>query len=433
MNRATVETQTATAAGVADADAHAAAPPRRRLDTFGALHRHPNFRVYWTGSLLSNTGTWMQTLAQSWLVYQLTGSALLLGTVNFLQGLPSLFLALVGGVLADRIERRKLMLITQVAQMALALLLAGLTLAGVVRVEQVMVIAFLSGLVNAIATPTRQGIISDLVPREDLQNAIAVSSAQFQTSQLVGPAIAGVLVATVGAGWAFLLNGLSFGAVIVSLLMLRLPPWKAPAVKVPMWRSAREGVSFVFHHQVLGTLVLVAAVPALFLRPSQQSLLPVFAASVLDVGATGLGLLMSANGAGALAGALLVASLGRIHHRGLLQLCSGVAYGVALILFAASRRLELSAALLFLGAAFSMIFTSLNQTFLQTLAPDEMRGRVLSVLTLTTFGMIPLGSFIAGAAAEQWGAAVVVAAGGAISALFMLAVLFTRPAQRNLD
>jgi MFS family permease len=409
-----------------------AAVRQRRIDTFGALRRHPNFRIYWTGALLSNIGTWMQTLAQSWLVYQLTGSALLLGTVNFLQGLPSLFLALVGGVLADRVERRRLMLITQVAQMGLALLLAGLTLTGVVRVEQVMVIAFLSGLVNAINTPTRQGIISDLVPREDLQNAIAVSSAQFQTSQLLGPAIAGVVVATAGAGWAFLLNGLSFGAVIVSLLMLQLPPWRAPAVKVPMWRSAREGVSFVFHHEVMGTLVLIAAVPALFARPSQQSLLPVFADSVLHVGAPGLGLLMSANGAGALAGALLVASLGQVRRRGLLQLCSGTAYGIALVLFAASRRLELSVVLLFLGAACSMVFSSLNQTFLQTLAPDEMRGRVLSVLTLTTFGMLPLGSFFAGAAAEQWGEAVVVGVGGAITALFTLTVLLTRPRQRNL-
>jgi MFS family permease len=407
-------------------------PPRRRLDTFGALQRNPNFRLYWSGALLSNIGTWMQTLAQSWLVYQLTGSAFLLGSVSFLQGLPSLFLALVGGVLADRVERRRLMLVTQVAQMLLAVLLAGLTLTGVVRVEQIMVIAFLSGLVNAINTPVRQGIISDLVPRSDLQNAIAVNSAQFQTSQLLGPAIAGVVVATAGAGWAFLLNGLSFGAVIVSLLLLRLPPWKAPAVKVPMWRSAREGVSFVFHHQVLGTLVLVAAVPALLLRPAQQSLLPIFAESVLGAGAPGLGLLMSANGAGALAGALLVASLGQIRRRGLLQLCCGTAYGVALVLFAASRRLELSAVLLFAGAACSMVFSSLNQTFLQTLAPDEMRGRVLSVLTLTTFGMLPLGSFIAGAAAERWGAAVVVGVGGAITALFTLTVLLTRPRLRNL-
>ncbi|HEX2184554.1 MAG TPA: MFS transporter, partial [Chloroflexota bacterium] len=337
-------------------------PRRRTLDTFGALQRHPNFRLYWTGALLSNIGTWMQTLAQSWLVYQLTGSALLLGTVAFLQGVPSLFLALVGGVLADRVRRRQLMLVTQTVQMLLALLLAGLTLAGVVRVEHIMVIAFLGGLVNAINTPVRQGIISDLVPPSDLQNAIAVNSAQFQTSQLLGPAIAGVVVASAGAGWAFLLNGLSFGAVIVSLLLLRLPPWHAPRSKVTMWQSAREGIAFVFRHEVMGTLVLMAAVPALFARPAQQSLLPVFAESVLHVGAPGLGLLMSANGAGALTGALVVASLGRVRRRGLLQLCGAVAYGLALVVFAASRRVELSAAVLFVGSACSMVFSSLNQT-----------------------------------------------------------------------
>jgi MFS family permease len=407
-------------------------PRRRRLDTFGALQRNPNFRLYWTGALLSNIGTWMQTLAQSWLVYQLTGSALLLGTVNFLQGLPSLFLALVGGVLADRVERRRLMLVTQVAQMLLALLLAGLTLAGVVRVEHIMIIAFLSGLVNAINTPVRQGIISDLVPRRDLQNAIAVNSAQFQTSQLLGPAIAGVVVATIGAGWAFLLNGLSFGAVIVSLLLLHLPPWEPPTKKATLWSSAKEGIAFVFHHEVMGTLVLVAAVPALLGRPVQQSMMPVFAESVLNVGATGLGVLMSANGAGALIGALLVASFGSVRRRGLLQLTSLVAYGIALVLFAASRRLELSVLLLFVGSAFSMVFSSLNQTFLQSLAPDEMRGRVLSVLTLTTFGLIPVGSMLAGAAAEHWGAAAAVAAGGAVIALFALGVLLTRPRLRNL-
>src|SRR3954462_319230 len=148
-----------------------AAITRRRLDTFGALRRHPNFRLYWGGALCSNVGTWMQTLAQSWLVYQLTGSALLLGAVNFLQGIPALFLALVGGVLADRIERRRLMLVTQTAQLLLAFLLGALTLAGVVRVEHIMIIPFLNCLVNAINTPVRQGIVSDLVPRDDLQNA----------------------------------------------------------------------------------------------------------------------------------------------------------------------------------------------------------------------------------------------------------------------
>src|SRR5688572_6352754 len=239
---------------------------RRRLDTFGALRRHPNFRLYWVGALCSNIGTWMQTLAQSWLVYELTGSALLLGVVSFVQGVPALFLSLVGGVLADRIERRTLMIATQTINMVLAFLLAGLTLSGLVRVEHVLVIAFLSGLVNAINTPVRQGIISDLVPRADLQNAVAVSSAQFQTSQLLGPAIAGVIVAAFGAGWAFLLNGLSFIGVLFSLTRLRLPLWQPPERKLPLWQSAQEGIAFVFRHEVLGTLVLIAGIPAIFGR-----------------------------------------------------------------------------------------------------------------------------------------------------------------------
>jgi predicted MFS family arabinose efflux permease len=183
---------------------------------------------------------------------------------------------------------------------------------------------------------------------------------------------------------------------------------------------------------VLGLLFLIAAVPSLLARPAQQALLPAFAAAVLHVGAPGLGWLMGASGAGALAGALLVASLGAFRRRGLLQLVAAAIYGLALVLFAASRRLELSLALLFVGSAGSMVANSLNQTFLQSLAPDAMRGRVLGVLTLTTFGLMPLGGLLAGAAAERWGAALVVGAGGAASALFALGVLPLRPQQRHL-
>lgn len=423
MARATTERGAAAAAPVAR---------RRRPDTFGALRRNPNFRLYWTGALLSNIGTWMQNLAQSWLVYQLTGSALLLGTVGFLQAVPSLFLSLLGGVLADRVERRALMLVTQIAQMLLAFLLAGLTLAGVVRVEHVLVIALMVGLVNAINTPVRQGIISDLVPRSDLQNAIAVNSAQFQTSRLFGPALAGVVVARFGPGWAFLVNGLSFLAVIVSLLLLRLPPWSPPQRKLTVLQSAREGLSFVYRHEVIGTLVLIAAVPALFAMPYQQ-LMPVFAETVLHRGAQGLGLLLSATGAGALIGALLVASLGGFHRRGLLQLSGSVVFGLMLLAFALSRRIELSLALLLVGSACSMIFNSLNQTFLQSLAPDAMRGRVLSVLTLTTFGMMPLGSMLGGAVAQRWGAPLAVGIGGAVTAAFAVFILLTRPTVRRLE
>lgn len=406
---------------------------RRRLDTFGTLQRYPNFRIYWIGALLSNIGTWMQALAQSWLVYHLTGSALLLGTVAFAQGAPALFLSLVGGVLADRIERRRLMIITQTILMLLAFLLAGLTLTGMVRVEHIMIIAFLSGLVNAMNTPARQGIISDLVPRHELQNAIAVSSAQFQTSQLLGPALAGVVVATVGAGWAFALNGLSFVAVIIALMMLKVPPRKVSLAKTSMWHSAKEGIGFVFRHEVLGTLVIMAAIPAMFVRPTQQALMPIFSESVLNTGATGLGWLMSANGGGALVGALAVASLSNVRRRGLIQIGSALLYGLAIIAFAASRSMALSILLLFIGSVFSMVFNSLNQTFLQTFAPDELRGRVLSVLTLTTFGLMPLGGLAAGAASQRWGAPVVAAVGGGICVLYALYVFFTNPRQRNLE
>jgi MFS family permease len=402
-----------------------------RLDTFGALRRHRNFRLFWTGAAVSNVGNWMQGLAQGWLVYQLTGSALLLGTVAFLQGLPVLVLSLVGGVLADRVERRTLMVATQSAQMLLAFLLAALTLTGVVRVEHVLVIAFVSGLVDALNSPVRMGLISDMVPPDDVQNAIAVNIAQFRASQFVGPAIAGIVVARVGAGWAFLLNGLSFATLLGALLSLRLPPWTPPAAKLSLWQSAKAGIAFVFGHEVLGTLVVIAAVPALC-AGGLQALMPVFAASVLDVGAEGLGALLGAMGGGALLGALVAASLSTFRRRGLLQLGAGIAYGVALLLFAASRNLELSLALLFVGSACIMVFSSLNQTFLQTLAPDHMRGRVLSVMTVTTFGLLPLGGLAAGAAAQRWDASLVVGAGGAACALCTLAALITRPRHRRL-
>ena len=405
----------------------------RRPDTFGALRRHRNFRLFWCGAFVSNTGGWMQVLAQGWLVYELTGSALLLGTVAFLQGLPTLLLSMVGGVLADRVERRRLMVGTQGAQMVLAFLLAGLTLAGVVRVEHVMAIALMSGLVDALNGPVRQGLVADLVPREDVSNAVAVNAAQFRASQLVGPALAGFLVAGVGPGWAFLLNGLSFVAVIASLLLLRLPPRKAPPRQESVWRSVGEGVAFVSRHELLGTLVLLGAVTVGLAYPAQGGLMPVFAASVLRVGADGLGVLMGANGAGALVGALVAASASGFPRRGLLLLSATAAYGLLLLLFAGGHRLEVSAALLFAAGACYMVFASLMQAFLQALAPEEMRGRVLGVSTATSFGLMPLGGLAAGAAAERWGASPVLLAGGALCALFALAVLLARPGLRRLS
>lgn len=406
--------------------------PEKKLDTFGALVRHRNFRLYWTGALVSNVGTWMQTVAQAWLVYKLTGSAALLGTVGFVQAAPAIFLSLIGGVLADRIERRTLMLGTQTAAMWLAFLLSALTFMQVVRIEHVIVIAFLAGTVNALNAPVRQGIISDLVPKDDLQNAVAVNSAQFQASRLMGPALSGLVLAAFGPAWCFFINGVSFLAVIFSLLMLELPERTSKRPRGSLLSQAGEGIAYVAKDPLLGTLVLIAAVPAMFGMP-YTTLMPVFAERILHVGPQGLGLLMSATGLGSLCGALVVASLTNFKGRGRLQLTAAIVFGSMLMLFGLSHWMVISLLLLVVAGTASMTYSSLNQTQIQTLAPDHMRGRILSVLTLTTFGMMPLGNLIGGIIAQRFSAPAVLVGGGIICAGFALFLVISRSKVLQLE
>jgi MFS family permease len=398
---------------------------KKKVDTFGALVRHRNFRLYWSGALVSNIGTWMQTVAQAWLVYQLTGSAALLGAVSFLQAAPAIVLSLVGGVLADRVERRMLMLCTQTVAMWLACILSFLTFTHTVRIHHVMVIAFCAGIVNALNTPVRQGIISDLVPKADIQNAVAINSAQFQASRLLGPAFAGMVLATFGPAWCFLLNGLSFLAVIISLCLLELPPRKGGRAQGSILAQAAEGIAYVAKDPTMGTLVLIAAVPAFFGMP-YMTLMPIFAENILHIGPKGLGLLMSATGLGSLVGALTVASLTGFRGRGKLQLACAALFGIMLLCFGLSHVVIVSLLLLVVGGAASMTFSSLNQTFIQTLAPDAMRGRVLSVLTLTTFGVMPLGNLTGGFVAQRFGAPVVLIGGGMVCACFASFLVLSR-------
>ncbi|MCL4465195.1 MAG: MFS transporter, partial [Chloroflexi bacterium] len=278
-----------------------------RNQTFRALRVYPNFRLYWSGALTSNMGTWIQTVAQGWLVYSLTGSPLYLGFISFLTAIPNLFLALLGGALADRFERRRLMVVTQTASMVLAFVLSYLTLSGTVQVWHIAVIAFLNGIVFSLNTPVRQSIISDLVPRNDLTNAIALGSFQFQTSRMVGPALAGIIVAAFGPGWCFFINGASFLAVIWALLAMQVPP-QANARRQSLWRNMLEGLRYVRTSPIIVTLVGLAVVPSLLALP-YTTLMPAFASSVLNVGPEGYGLLMSSSGLGAVVGALSVASL----------------------------------------------------------------------------------------------------------------------------
>lgn len=402
-----------------------------RDQTFAALRRHPNYRLYWVGALTSNIGTWIQMVAQGWLVYQLTDSAFYLGVVGFMSAIPTLFLSLFGGVLADRFERRRLMVGTQTGSMVLAFALAYLTLSGAVTVWHIMVISFLNGVVNSLNAPVRQSIVSDLVSKEDLMNAIAMNSAQFQASRMLGPALAGAIVALVGPGWCFFINGLSFLAVIWALLAMQVPPLPPGRRRASMWRNLAEGLGYVRGEPRIFSLLLLAAVPALFAMP-YQALMPAFAESVLGVGAQGLGLLMSASGLGALIGALAVASIGKSFPRGRLMLGAVVGFGVCLVAFASSHWFALSLVLLVGVGISSMAYNALNQTFLQTLAEDEMRGRVLSVLTLTTFGLQPFGQLGAGTVAQALGPSDAVLLGGLICIAFSLWSFARRPAIRQL-
>jgi MFS family permease len=401
----------------------------RNVETFSSLQANPNFRLYWIGSFVSNFGTWMQSVAQGWLVYQLTGSTFMLGVVGFAQSIPFLFLALFGGVLADRFERRRLMVWTQTGLMLLAFLLAGLTLAGVVTVWHVLAIALANGVVNAFNVPVRQSIISDLVPKEHLPNAIAVNSSQVQLSRFLGPALAGLMLALTNAGWCFFLNAVSFLAVIWTLIVMDVPPLPPRAPQSPL-RSILEGLAYVRGHPTISALLVMAAIPSLFALPYQQ-MLPAFAESVLDAGPSGLGLMQSAAGLGALVGALAVASLaGR--RSGWLMLAAVVVLGCGLIAFSASTMLWLSLPLLFVTGGASMTYNTLNQGFLQRRVSDEMRGRVLSLLTMTMFGLQPFGSVELGTLASFVGPQLALGFGGAVCVVAALFALSRWPTLRAL-
>lgn len=406
------------------------APPRRvRFETFGSLQRNPNYRLYWIGAFLSNIGTWMQSVAQGWLVYQLTGSTLLLGVVSFVGSIPILFLSLFGGVLADRVERRRLMIYTQIGMMLLAFLLAALTFSHIVTVWHIMGIAFFSGVVNAFNAPVRQSLIADLVPRHDLQNAIALNSAQFQSSRILGPALAGVTLATVGPAWCFFVNGASFLAVIVALFLVVVPPLPTRRPQSVL-RNVGEGLSYVWKQPTIFALLMVAAIPGLFGQP-YQPMLPSVVSNVLHTGATGLGFLESSAGAGALVGALIVASLSRTKRRGRIQLYMLTLFGAALVLFSQSRWMLVSMGLVFVVGMASMAYNSLNQTFLQSLVDDEMRGRVMSLLTLTTLGLQPLGALQAGVVGQRFGVSTALVIGGIVCVV--VSFVATRARRAGLD
>ncbi len=377
----------------------------------------------------------MQMVAQSWLVYRLTGSALLLGTVGFAGQIPIFLLAPAGGIVADRHHRQRVIIGTQTCAMLLALLLAVLTLAGLVHVWHIVVLASLLGVVNAFDIPARQAFLADMVGKEDLMNAIALNSSMFNGARVVGPAVAGLLVASIGEGWCFFANGVSYVAVIAGLLLMKLDRQPVGQRAASPLEDAVEGFRFAWHTTPIRALLLLIGLVSLVAMP-YTVLMPIFADQILHGGARGLGILMGATGVGALAGAIALAM--RSGLRGLARwvAASSACFGASLILFALSHSFWLSVALL-LPAGFSMMLQmASSNTLIQAMVPDRLRGRLMAVYSMMFMGMAPLGSLLAGAAAHKLGAPLTVALGGAVglvgSGVFALHLPALRAEARQL-
>ncbi len=386
--------------------------PRSRVATAVRALRHRNFQLFFAGQLISLVGTWMQTVAQSWLVYRITGSALLLGTVGFASQFPVFLVAPLGGVVADRANRRRVVICTQIASMVLAGILAALTLTNHIQVWEIMVLAAGLGIVNAFDIPARQAFLMDMVGREDLMNAIALNSSMFNGARIIGPAVAGIVVAWVGEGWCFFANAVSYIAVIAGLLMMKIThPVNLVAEGSPL-EHILEGFRFAAKAPPIRAILLLLGLVSLVGMP-YSVLMPVFAKEILHGGARELGWLMGATGIGALFGALTLAA--RVGLKGLgkvIALCAG-GFGVSLIAFSASKMFWLSLILLLPLGFTMMVQMASSNTLLQSMVPDRMRGRVVALYTMMFMGVAPFGAFFAGAIAHHLGAPWTVAIGGA--------------------
>jgi MFS family permease len=399
-----------------------------RWQAAGRALRHRNFQLFFSGQLISLVGTWMQSVAQSWLVYKLTGSGLLLGAVGFASQIPVFLVAPIGGITADRGNRKHVVIATQVASMLLAFILAGLTLSGKIQVWHIFVLASLLGVVNAFDIPGRQAFLVDMVGKEDLMNAIALNSSMFNGARVIGPAVAGILVAKLGEGWCFFVNGVSYIAVIIGLLLMDVHAPAKASKHTPALQHIIEGFQFVSRTAPIRALLLLLGLVSIAGMP-YVVLMPIFADRILrsggqelasllgstDLGAMRLGILMGATGVGAMLGALTLAMRSGVKGLGrwIMVCCAG--FGLSLILFAFSRSFWLSVILLVPVGYFVMLQMACSNTLIQVMVPDALRGRAMAVYSMMFMGMAPIGALLGGASADRLGAPMTVAIGGLAS------------------
>jgi MFS family permease len=387
---------------------------RRIPRTFAALGNR-NYMLFFLGMLVSSAGTWMQIIAQGWLVYELTRSEWALGVVGFAAAIPAMLVSPWGGVLVDRISKRKILLATQLFAMVLAFILAGLVLTDVVEVWHVIVLAALTGMVNSIDAPARQALTPDLVSdRSELPNAIALNAMIFNGARVVGPAFGGILLVTVGAGWCFFFNGVSFLAVIISLLLMDLPETEKRTDKISPLAEMKSGAAYIRRDKTILGIVTLSTILCLF-GVSYATVLPAYADKVLQGGESAYANLTALQGIGAVVGAVLLATYANQVRRGWVVTAATIYFPLVLIGLAFTTNYPVALGLMFiLGLGFISLFNQLN-VILQLHVDNAMRGRVMSLYTLTFFGISPFGNLLIGAWSEWWGLTTALGVSGAIT------------------
>ncbi len=398
-----------------------------------AVLRNRNFTLLWVGQITANSGAWMQIVAQGWLVYDLTRSPFYLGVVGMARAIPMIVLPPMGGVIADRLPRLKLLKVTQTVMFLNALVLAVLVHTEAIQIWQIVVISFLSGALNSFDQPSRQALLPDLVRREDLAKAVALYSSAWQGAALFGPTLAGVTIAAVGMAGAFYANAFGFFGVIAALFLMQGVPERTvtPSGK-GLTDDLKAGLRYVRSTRLIFALIALSAVTNIFGR-SYQQLLPVFARDIFDEGSFGLGLMMSAPGAGTLAGAAALTVLADVRHKGGLLLAGMALFSATLVLFTLNRSFVLGIGILFLVGVTSLLFSSMMTTMLQLRAAPEMRGRVMSLVTVTMQGFAPFGALMTGALATALGTPEAVALSAGVVALIAALAALTIPEVRDFQ
>jgi MFS family permease len=391
-----------------------------------------NYRLFFAGQAISLIGTWMTQIATVWLVYHLTNSAWWLGVVGFSSQIPSFVISPFGGILVDRWNRHRILIITQILAMLQSLALAILAMTGIIHISHIILLSIIQGLITAVDSPARQAFVTEMVERkEDLGNAIALNSSMFNGARLVGPAIAGLVIASAGAGVCFLIDGLSYLAVIAGLLAMKLNPRKIPEQTTDVWQRLKEGFIYAFGFPPIRAILLLLALFS-FMGMPYTVLIPIFATQILQGGPETLGFLMAAVGVGALTGAIYLSSRQSVLGLGKIIAFSPAVLGLALIIFSQSRSLWLSLlTMLFVGCG-SILQIASSNTILQTIVEEDKRGRLMSLYTMAFLGILPFGNLAAGALANQIGAPNTVMIGGIFCILGSLIFAKQLPELRRL-